>query len=135
MKPPNGFGKNLVSEKQLGDLLGKFKFKIVSAETQKPAKIRPALRTSRFDTLEAVSTVRNIKEGFLVECEAVNQCRLDAGVYRGPALGVWFRLTQDFASQGGHIALSTEYVANEIEQRIAFTPIEVGVGNLVCLVA
>ena len=61
--------------------------------------------------------------------------RLYAGVYRGPALGVWFRLTQNFASQGGHIALSTEYVANEIEQRIAFTPIEVGVGNLACLVA
>ena len=64
-----------------------------------------------------------------------HRCRLYAGVYRRSALGVWFRLTQNFASQGGHIALSTEYVANEIEQRIAFTPIEVGVGNLACLVA
>ena len=35
MKPPKGFGKNVMSEKQLCDLLGKFKFEILSAETIK----------------------------------------------------------------------------------------------------
>ena len=35
MKPPKGFGNNVMSEKQLCDLLGKFKFEILSAEAIK----------------------------------------------------------------------------------------------------
>jgi SAM-dependent methyltransferase len=35
IKPPKGFGNNLMSERQLCDLLGKFKFKILSGETIK----------------------------------------------------------------------------------------------------
>jgi len=33
VKPPKGFGDNVMSEKQLCDLLGKFQFEILSAET------------------------------------------------------------------------------------------------------
>jgi ubiquinone/menaquinone biosynthesis C-methylase UbiE len=33
MKPPKRFGNNMMSEKQLCDLLGKFKFRVICAET------------------------------------------------------------------------------------------------------
>jgi hypothetical protein len=35
MKPPKGFGKNAMTEKELCDLLGKSGFRVVSADTIK----------------------------------------------------------------------------------------------------
>jgi len=57
---------------------------------------------------------------------------LDAGVNRRPALRIALGLAQDFASERRDVALAAEQIADEIEERIAFGPIEVGVRNFSC---
>jgi ubiquinone/menaquinone biosynthesis C-methylase UbiE len=52
VKPPKGFGKNMMTEKQLCDLLGKSRFEVVSTETIKD--------TSRFSNIP-VEYIRAVK--------------------------------------------------------------------------
>ena len=43
---------------------------------------------------------------------------------------VGFSLAKNFAGQRRHIPLATKQVTNQIEQWVAFTPIEIGMGIL-----